>query len=240
MPQLYKLYPISRGGEQVPRIIDLSVALGAPTGSVIPGHPSVIKEPIHTHERHGRSNTKITFSIHTATHVDAPYHFYPEGLTVDQVALEKFMGPAVRVDLRQVAEPRTPITVLDLETMGLDRRSIGGKIVIFHTGWLEAMYGKPGYYGNNPYLAEETARWLVDRGIRALAVDHTVDRGDIAAEAQPGDCPIHRILLGAGIPLMENLVNLDQLPEEGFQVIALPVKIYAGDGAPARIVAVLE
>jgi len=173
----------------MPRVIDLSVALGAPTTSQIPGHPSLRQEPIHTHEKHRRSNTKLTFSLHTGTHCDSMYHFHPGGLTIDEMPLDRCMGPALRIDLRQVAKPRTPITVQDILAQGVSQAELQGTIVISYSGYLEQNYGKPDYFLNSPYFHEETALWLVAAGIKAIGNDHNFDRGDMAATPRPGDSP---------------------------------------------------
>ncbi len=76
------------------RVVDLSLTLGGPHISALRGVPTFQKEAVHTHTLHGRSNTRISFNIHTATHVDCPSHYIPDGATVD-VMLEAYMGPAV-------------------------------------------------------------------------------------------------------------------------------------------------
>ncbi len=81
------------------KIIDLTLTLGE-EATVGPGHPPVILAPMHIHDEHGRSNTRMIFSIHTGTHVDVPYHFFSDGLTVDKFPLERLMGTAVKIDIR--------------------------------------------------------------------------------------------------------------------------------------------
>ena len=70
--------------------------------TVGPGHPPVILEPMHTHDEHGRSNTRMIFSIHTGTHVGVPYHSFSDGLTVDKFPLERLMKTAVKIDIKHV------------------------------------------------------------------------------------------------------------------------------------------
>lgn len=221
------------------KVIDLTVVLGGPNMSLVPGHPPVTAEPIHTHEHNGRSNTKLTVSIHTGTHVDAPYHMYAKGRTIDDVPVDWLIGPGIKVDLRRCGGRGTAITVQHLRELEVEPEVVHGRIVVFHTGWLESMYGQPGFFVDNPHLAPETAHWLVSNGAKALAVDHSVDKADVGVEPHPGDCPIHRILLGGEVLLIENLINLGMLPRDGFQIIALPVRLFHGDGAPARVIATL-
>ena len=99
----------------MPKLIDLSLPLTTNV-TVVPGHPTLSFHPIHTHETHGRSNTEMHASIHTGTHCDPPYHFVPGGKTIDQMPLERFMGPAVKIDLRRKVKPRTGITIEDVRT----------------------------------------------------------------------------------------------------------------------------
>src|SRR5947208_15747525 len=77
----------------------------------VPGHPHIYDVPIHHHELHGLSTSYATFSIHTGTHIDAPYHFIKDALTIDRVPLEWLNGPAVLVDLRSQARPGQSFTV---------------------------------------------------------------------------------------------------------------------------------
>ncbi|MBI4527168.1 MAG: cyclase family protein [Deltaproteobacteria bacterium] len=219
------------------KIIDLSLPLSA-DATVVPGHPRLTLRPIHTHKVHGRSNTTMKFSIHTGTHVDAPYHFVPGGKTVDQIALERLMGPAVKVDLRVKIRAGRPIAIEDIRTSpGFRERDLRGKIVVLHTGWNRKMFGKPTYYLENPWIATETARWLASKGIRALALDTPQDR--VQGPPRPGDFPVHRIFLKKGIPFIEHLANLERVKKRTFTLIALPMKIQGGDGAPTRAVAIV-
>ena len=221
------------------QVVDLSVALGGPQVTVLAGAPQIVMEPVHTYAQHGRSNTKLSYNVHTGTHVDCPRHFYPEGTSVDEMPLEKYMGRGIRLDLREVAKERTPITVKDVLTALPGGAEVKDAILVFNTGWIDRAGGKPNFYLDNPYLANETAEWLVGNGVKAIALDNSVDEAP-ANPARPGDSPVHRILLGGGVMIIENLVNLEHLPLTGFTVMALPVKLYHGDGAPARAVAFIE
>jgi arylformamidase len=222
----------------MPKIIDLTLPLGG-EATVCPGHPPVILEPLHTHEVHGRSNTRMVFSIHTGTHVDVPYHFISDGLTVDQFPLERLMGMAVKVDLRGKAKANTPITVEDIRTApGFPPGGLKDKIVILHSGWNEKMFYESNYYTSNPYLSSEAAQWLADQKIRALGLDFPQDKFE--GPPKKGDFPIHRIILSHGIPFIEHLANLEKISVSEFQFIALPLKIHHGDGSPTRAVAILE
>ena len=205
----------------------------SPRVTPLEGHPRILLKPITTHENEGRSNTEVLFSIHTGTHIDAPYHFYKNGLTIDQVPLEKLVGKAYLCDLRGIANSGTALELSHLQAAGVPPadRLRGNRLVLF-ADWAAPRWEREVLYQGNPYLAESTAEWLVKIGLDTLALDFSVDK------ASPYPC--HQILLGAGIPLVENLVNLDQVGVREFTLIALPLKIEKGDGAPARVLAALE
>lgn len=213
------------------RIIDLSILWGSDI-TPVPGLPAIQMSPLHTHERDQRSNTLAEFSIHTGTHVDSPYHFVPDGATIDELPLERFYGLATKIDLREIVHPGVAISREALHGTGLKPAgAMGGRLLVLQTGWAAEHWNGDDFYTKNPYLSEDAAHLIVDSAPLAVAVDFGVDKGV--------PYPVHRILLGAGIPLIENLVNLDQLPST-FLLCAAPVKVERGDGGPARVFAVVE
>ncbi len=114
------------------------------------------------------------------------------------------------------------------------------KIVVLQTGWAEKAFFQPNFYMNNPFLAEETSRWLVSQGVKAVALDHPIDAAiKPGSHPTPGDCPNHRCLLSNGIPLIENLLNLETFDDLEFEMIAMPLKVFHCDGAPARVIAMI-
>ncbi len=234
-----KLLFDSRDGGSM-EIVDLSVALGEPGAAMVKGHEPPTFEPINTHEEHYLSNARASFSLHTGTHVDAPYHFCSDGITIDELPLEKVVGPALVADLRGVAGRRTALSPEHIEANIPGRDTLKGVIIILYTGWLDKAYHTERYYLDNPYLSIDAARWLVESGIEALALDSSVDTTLGGAKPSPESHPVHRILLGNGIPLIENVTNLDKLLGRKVQLFALPVKIYREGGAPARVIAVIE
>lgn len=220
------------------RIVDLTLDL-KPDLPVVPGHPKLALTPINTHVEHGRSNTAIALSLHTGTHIDAPLHFVPHGAPINEVPLERLVGRAVIVDLRGVAHAHVAISPADLMAApGFKEEEVGGAIAVLYTGWTQKMIRSPRYYYDSPYLAVETARYLIGLGIQALAVDFTQDK--LQDQPRPDDCPIHRAFLSAGIPCIEHLVNVDQVPNQVFTMVALPIKVSGGDGAPARVIALID
>ena len=113
------------------------------------------------------------------------------------------------------------------------------KRVVLWSGWAEDKWKDPAFYRDNPYLANETAQWLVEAGVRAVAVDFAVDGGPPKPAGQP-KYPVHVITLSANVCLIENLINLHEVGCRDFTLLAMPVPIKGGNGGPARVAAWLD
>ena len=211
------------------KIVDLSLTL---SNEVTPpqGHPHAEVTSFKSHATDGVAVSIITFSLHTGTHVDAPYHFIPGATKIEQMDLSKLIGPAMLLDLRNRVAPQQAITVEDLYIGGWSQ-NVRGKIIVLFSGWAEQNWNKQNYYTENPYLSEDAANFIAGSGILALAVDFPVDGCS--------SFPVHRIVLGAGIPQIENLIHLDQLPRD-FMLAAIPLKIQNAEAGPARVVAFID
>lgn len=212
------------------RVLDLTMPLSAKTIPV-PGHPCPSFEPLTTLERDGVRNTVVTMSLHTGTHIDAPYHFIEHGRTIDQIPLDRFRRPGRRLDLTR-AKPGAPISLSDLKGAGFDPEAARGNILLLATGWTDASWETEQLYGGNPYLGDDAARAVMEAAPSALGLDFAVDR------AKPW--PNHTVLLGAEILLIENLMHLPDVPDRGFTVTAYPLYITGENGAPARVVAEVD
>ncbi|MGQ0571168.1 MAG: cyclase family protein [Armatimonadota bacterium] len=217
------------------RLIDLTIPWG-PEIEPVPNNPRIFYVPINRHELQGYSTAYAAFSVHTGTHIDAPYHFVKDGLTMEQVPLEWLNGPAVLADLRSVMRPRQALTVEMLRAAVGDPGEIRDRRVMLWTGWAQEKWNDPAFYRENPYLANDAAQWLVDAGARALAVDFAVDGGPPKPAGQP-TYPVHVITLGANVCLIENLINLDKIGTRHFTLLAMPVPVKGGNGGPARVAA---
>ncbi|MFQ5717370.1 MAG: cyclase family protein, partial [Nitrospinales bacterium] len=99
-------------------------------------------------------------------------------------------------------------------------------------------YAEPDFYSRSPFLSRECCRWLVEKGVRVLGMDTPSPDNPADDREAKVDSPNHKILLGGGASLVEYLCNLDQITSARVELIALPIKIQGGDGAPARVVAV--
>jgi arylformamidase len=213
----------------VAKLIDLTMPFSSRTIPV-PGHPQPEFEPLHEIERDGLRNTIMKISLHTGTHIDAPSHFIADGKAIDEIAIDRFHRPGVRLDLTGAA-PGEPITLRQLEGAGFDAATARGRILLLASGWSDRSWTSPHLYGDNPFLAEDAATAVAETQPSALGLDFAVD------EQRPW--PNHTILLGAEVPLIENLMGLPQLPPDDFEVIAFPLRLEGENGGPARVVASL-
>ncbi len=189
---------------------------------------------------------------HGGTHIDAPIHFAKNGLTVEEIPLETLIGPAIKIDVSEKAlQNRDYLIGIDDLLLWETNENIeipAGSIVLLETGYSKFYPDHIKYMGTDqrgedaisllhfPGLSEEAATWLTQkRSIKAIGIDTpSIDYG------QSTLFKAHVILLSNNIPAFENLTNLDQVPAKDFQVIALPMKIKGGSGAPLRAIALVN
>jgi len=192
---------------------------------------------------------KFTTPEHGGTHIDAPIHFAKQGQTIDQVSLERLLGIAIVVDVSKEALKNRDyqISVQDFINWESSFGKIAdGTIVLLHTGYGKFWPDRLKYIGTNtigesaldelhfPGLHPDATKWLLENcNINAVGIDtQSIDYG------QSKLFQTHRLLCEKNIPFFENIANLDQLPPIGAYVIALPMKIQGGSGAPLRIIAI--
>jgi len=208
-------------------LVDLTMPFSERTIPV-PGHPPPEAEPLHVIERDGVRNTVLRFSIHTGTHIDAPSHFIGDGATIDEIPIERFWRPALRLDLTD-AEPGEAIGLDRLEAAGFSPERTRNAILLLATGWTDKVWQTERLYGDNPFLADDAAKAVATARPAALGLDFAVD------DVRPW--PNHTTLLGAEVLLIENLMGLPALPADGFELIAFPLRLTGENGGPARVVA---
>ena len=216
------------------RIIDLSFSIeNGMTTFPACWHPSVEITVLGHHSSENRETRKIVLGSHTGTHCDAPRHFIPGGMTVDSLPLEIFIGPAFVADMSNV--PPFKEVGLDLFEKLIGDRTIERLILRFD--WSEN-WGKQNYYTDHPYISEEAALWIINRGIKLLAMDTPTPDNPRNGRGTEKDSPVHKLLLGNNIILVEYLCNLKNLTQKNVELIVLPLKIFEGDGAPVRCIAI--
>lgn len=189
-------------------------------------------------------------SEHGGTHLDAPVHFAQGHWAVDQVPLDRLIGAAIVVDVVASAERDADylVSVKDLQDWESQHGPIpANTILLVRTGFSSRWPDAARYLGTAergqaavaklhfPGLHPDAAKWLVaNRSIKALGIDTaSIDFG------QSTSYQSHQVLYGRDIPAFENLTNLGRLPVTGATIIALPMKIGGGSGAPLRAVAIL-
>jgi kynurenine formamidase len=185
---------------------------------------------------------------HGGTHLDAPIHFAQNRQFADQIPLDRLIAPAVVIDITAASARNRDYRLTRADVQRFERehgRIAAGSIVLLRTGWSKRWPDKKAYLGDDkpgdashlhfPSFGADAATILVkERRVAALGADvASIDYGPST------DFVVHRIALDVNVPGFENLTNLDQLPASGAIVIALPMKIERGSGAPLRAVALV-
>ncbi|GAA4606337.1 kynurenine formamidase [Actinoplanes octamycinicus] len=167
---------------------------------------------------------RISMVGNTGTYLDSPYHRYPDGADLAGLPLDGL------VDLPAVVVRTAGAGVRGVDVGALAAHDVTGRAVLLHTGG-DAGWGTPGYARQAPYLTEAGARWLVEHGARLVGID-SVNIDDV--EGSPGERPAHTLLLAAGIPIVEHLTGLDQVPPHGARFTALPPRVAGFGTFPVR------
>jgi kynurenine formamidase len=233
------------------RIVDLTHAFNART-LYWPTSPSVfqLQQIAYGATAGGFFYSAYAFSApeHGGTHLDAPIHFSSTGNTTDKVPLAQLIAPAIVIDISAQAASSADYRLTEADVLEFERthgRIAAGTMVLLYTGWGKRWPDARAYFGDDtkgsaaklhfPSYGADAARLLVQqRQVGALGADvASLDHGPST------DFIVHRIAMGANVPGLENLTNLDQLPRTGAIVIALPMKIEGGSGGPLRAVALV-
>lgn len=189
-----------------------------------PSDPCVSVERVSDIAKGKAANvSELHMGSHTGTHIDPPLHFIPGGASIDQIPLERLVGPAVVADFTHVA---TDIGAADLDSLNLPP---GTKRILFKTRnsqiWHQA---RPEFTEDYVALSEDGADWCVEHGIRLVGIDFL----SIERRGTPGH-PTHVKLLSAGVVIIEGLVLGDIEPGD-YELTCLPLKLLGGDGGPSR------
>lgn len=221
------------------RIIDLSMPIRS-------GHFRWPVERRKLRDYEDGDHTQVTWagwSVHSFTHMDAGRHFSPSAFTTDDVELDQVVGDAAVVDLTRV-NANSPITGEMIEKAGRSIRE--GDIVLMRTDWdkRESVDTRE-YWTRAPYMTEEAARWLLNRGIKAIAFDFPQDqciRDLVTGDRSPAweENTTHLVLLLNGVVMFEYLSNMSSIRKDRVMFVGLPLKLPDSDGAPARAIAIEE
>ena len=235
---------------QPQKIVDLTYAFGEDT-IYWPNNTSFHHEKTAwgvTDKGYFYASATYAASEHGGTHMDAPIHFAKGRQTLDQVPVERLIGPAVVIDVREKCETDADyqLTTEDILAWESTQGVIDeGTLVFMLSGWGTRWPDRERYLGSAdqhdaeglhfPGLSANAAEFLVaKRAVRGAGIDTaSIDPGDSL------DFPAHRILNGANVYVLENVANLEVLPSRGATVFALPMKIKGGTGGPVRIIALI-
>jgi arylformamidase len=195
------------------RIIDITRAL-SPDIMVYPGD---LKPDWETVDHGQFRTTSLHMSSHSGTHIDAPLHYIEGAMSIDHIPLSLLVGDAWIADLSS-------------HRRGLQPEHFGGvppgtERLLIRTGFSDAEVFSPDY----PYLTPESALWLIERGIMCVGIDSP------SIEIFKGDGAVHRLLLEAGIIIIE-LLDLASVAEGRYFMAALPLPLKGADGSPARVI----
>ncbi len=203
---------------------DISLTI-FPGMTVWPDDPQVELERMSKLEDGRNSNgSRMAMSVHTGTHVDAPYHFLKDGSTVEKMSLKVLIGRAYVI---QIADDIDLITPKELEEAGIPPRT---RRVLIRTRnskiWQKDLRN---FHTDYVGISAEAAEVLVKRGVKLIGVDY------LSVAPYKNTKPTHLALLKAGMVIVEGL-NLSQVPHGRYNLICLPLKLEGRDGAPARAV----
>lgn len=243
------------------------VELSHPWGHGIPinpGDPEIRIERSVNHATHGVLSQRITTIMHVSTHLNAPLHMVQGGADAATLPIDIFFGNGVVLDVPKARWEY--VTAADLKTAAPAVED--GDIVILNTGWHKKYADSQEYFGQAPGLAKDAAQWLVDRGVRLFGIDtpfvdhplatsmglhrggpqmkrlpkyYEQQTGRGAKADFPEWNPAHRLLLGAGIPTIENVgADLAEVTCKRCTFHAYPWRFAAGDACVIRLMAIFD
>lgn len=205
------------------KVIDLTL----PINSKVDG---VFIEPARNLVEDGWNATTLHLYSHSGTHMDAPMHFGVNDQTIDTLPLNRLISEAWVVDVTFILSKEE----LLVEHLGnLVHNFQAGQSILLHTGWSKKL-GTDEYRNGLPRISKELALWMGKNGVNILGVEppSVANVNDLKEVTE-----IHTILMQNDIIIAEGLTNLEALSQPKVTLIALPLKVENGDGAPARVIA---
>lgn len=188
-------------------------------------------EPARVLHKDGWNAQTLHIYSHAGTHMDAPLHFEVNEKAIDDYPAKRFFTNCHVIDVENV-QSGYEIQITDLgDAKQLLKRGEG---LIFRTGW-SRFIGQPEYRNKLPGISGELAQWCVNKGVATIAVEppSVADVNNLKLLTE-----IHEILLGGDIVIVEGLCNLDKIKSKYVELVALPLKIEGGDGAPCRAIVI--
>jgi kynurenine formamidase len=214
------------------KAIDLTLEI---TSDMItfPGYPKPTLLKWSKFETQGYMSEVAFLSTHTGTHMDAPYHFTPNGPTIDQIEVQRYIcNDALLIKIQKSSNQL--ITRNDIESNS--KYEIKEKdTIVFSTGWEKEIRQKNKYIRNNPGLSKDAAEYLVEKRVNAVAIDcPSIDVGN------ESEFVAHENLLSHDILVVENLCNLHKFSNNKINLIITPLKFVGASGSPIRAIGIEE
>ncbi len=191
--------------------------------TIWPGSPTPSFNQINNISKDGFAQIAINMCTHMGTHIDAPAHILANTKTLDQFPLNKFIGPAIVLDVSKM-------TSISLEFLKAKEQVINKvDFVLFYSGW-QHKWNSPAYSEAFPSLTQEATTWLLNFNLKALGFDYfSID------DLESKELPNHRLVLAKELLIIENMNNLDKMLGKEFELNCIPMKIKDADGAPVRV-----
>ena len=220
------------------KIIDLT----HPIAENMPMYPGTGAPSLHvafSHEEYGFMETLISLYSHTGTHIDAPAHLFANGVTLDKYPVDQFVGKALVIDCRKLKKDEK-ISMPLLEEKG--SALYEAEFILFLTGH-SAFWGTPDYFGRFPVMSHEVVEWINLHKLKGIGIDSpSFDPVEVdELEHAVDELHNHRTILKTNnTVLLENLCRIEETGDGLFTLCALPLNTLNADGAPARIIAMVD
>ncbi|MEK6602719.1 MAG: cyclase family protein [Candidatus Binatota bacterium] len=199
---------------------DISLNLSSETVSWVTSPPFELVERKRMSRGDRNNSSALNMSAHAGTHVDAPFHFVPDGATIESLPLEIFIGPA----LVHAVDADRYITREHVEAIDLK----GETRVLFKTRNSQLLH-RPAYDPDFVAFSVEAAQTLVARGVKLVGLDY------LSVAHADEQVPVHRAFLDHGVVLLEG-VDLSEITPGRYELICFPLRLRGLDGAPCRAV----
>lgn len=214
------------------KLVDLTLEI---TSDMItfPGYPMPTFIKWSNFETQGYVSETMFLSTHTGTHMDAPFHFDPNGQTIDQVEIERYV--CNNALLLKIQKDSNEMISSDDITRTRKCEIKEKDTIVFSTGWEKRINEKDNYINNNPGLSKDAAEFLVEKKVSAVAIDcPSIDKGTDSGLI------VHKTLLSNQILIIENLCNLYRLNNQRFTLLITPLKLAGASGSPIRAIGIEE
>jgi arylformamidase len=219
---------LDRAGKGLKQIIDISLTI-TPDIPVWPGNAKVELKRVRKIEEGANSNdSELKMGVHVGTHVDSPFHFLPGEKSVESLALEVLIGPAIIVEIPESCDV---INAVNIKKAGFKPGTLR---IIFKTRnsifWCQQL---PDFQTDFVGLSSDGAEYLVEQGVKLVGIDY------LSIAPYKNSKPTHEILLKAGVVILEG-ANLCHVEPGPCELICLPLKLGGSDGSPARAVIIID